>query len=609
MAAHRVMMDVKRVAVPRHLRFLLPELSHGTGFVCLSTSQIRTTMVGKSVCSGRVMERTRNSMYPFIPLGARFREALLSAGRVDVRVRGRSCASASATQSFSSSSSAEHSTTASSMPVPLSLALKSILQKDTACRSLWVLNSQSLTSQLLQDVLFRQDVEGSLQPAAVSFIDFQDLEFRNFEVVLGKIASSLSDSASAMITAKLLSSPGLVGGSGSSREAVSASVMELLVKPLLEAHPNLEDELRGYAEALVNVGEAGQEVDGTAQSASVAASALKESGSDSSRLWALLAEGWLSSSSSNSEQFLHKGSAENDVLIYVHSYLAVLCAVAQHAEFRGSPAGFIDRPTGLLLVPYLLSVLDLAATASEASALIVLLRPETLLRSMFIDARGQALLEQLVSHLQEGRTSTLRAVLETNDGSTAFWALSPPRVKGISLYQADLPTFTKPVGVVDLADHEDIAEDLSAAGSDVNLSKAEAQFEWQMDQVLSHPAVLTLRQSLSEAPTAFAVVLWETIRHICKRPHLQAPESSDDLRHPIVQAMLHTNLIKPRWGPTRLVVESDVTRQRLMKWINAHYERLTLAQRFEYNVQLIRERTEITRKLDQLTRALRPKAR
>lgn len=121
-----------------------------------------------------------------------------------------------------------------------------------------------------------------------------------------------------------------------------------------------------------------------------------------------------------------------------------------------------------------------------------------------------------------------------------------------------------------------------------------------MDQLLSHPEVLNLRRRHEEAPTAFALVLWESLRHLCRRTYVAAPARAEDLKHPIVQAMLHANLLEPRWGPTRMVLAGEATRQRLLRWLDQQHAKLTWQQRVEYNLQLIRDRHDVVKQLDSL---------
>merc|ERR1712032_1803366 len=90
------------------------------------------------------------------------------------------------------------------------------------------------------------------------------------------------------------------------------------------------------------------------------------------------------------------------------------------------------------------------------------------------------------------------------------------------------------VGVLVLAELKDAIYP-SEARED---GREHVRFQWQMDQVLAHPAVLNLRRRHADASTAFAVVFWESIRHICRRPHLTTPLRADDLKHPILEAML-----------------------------------------------------------------------
>jgi len=232
------------------------------------------------------------------------------------------------------------------------------------------------------------------------------------------------------------------------------------------------------------------------------------------------------------------------------------------------------------------------------------------MRSLFVDQRGEELLAVLLEHLQGRRTaedpSPVRALFQTGDASTAFWALSPPLTeRAVALPSATAGSADGPdVGVLALEGDEDGP---APAAGDATAGRAgdgreRVRFEWQMDQVLGHPAVLELRRRHAEAPTAFAVVFWETIRHLCRQPYLPVPARADDLKHPILQAMLHANLLEPRWGPLRLVVAGRGARARLLAWIDAQHAKLPWHQRLEYNLQFIRERQTITRQLRHLGR-------
>jgi len=301
--------------------------------------------------------------------------------------------------------------------------------------------------------------------------------------------------------------------------------------------------------------------------------------------------------------------------------LSVLQNALVHAEQAESPPGYLDRPTGKYRVPGLFAVLEAVAMATNRSMVAAFLQIDVLMNSLFIDGRGEELLGILLECLQRQpphprkdeeslNVPPLRAIFQTSHGATAFWALSPPTTdKVVALPMAE-PGDGPAVGVLTLENGLGVDEEVHSAPSHADSLKDEISvqssgyintiFEWQMDQVLAHPAVLNIRSSHVEAPTSFALVLWESIRHICRRSHLSVPARADDLKHPIVQALLHANLLEPRWGPTRLVVAREDTKQRLLRWIDEQHAKLPWSQRIEYNLQLIRDRHEITRKLDRL---------
>merc|ERR1712224_574700 len=131
-----------------------------------------------------------------------------------------------------------------------------------------------------------------------------------------------------------------------------------------------------------------------------------------------------------------------------------------------------------------------------------------LTRSLFVDKRGGELLEIIVARLHSGGlpAAKLRCLLHTSDGLTALHSLAPPFAHAVTALSA-AGTVTDHVGVLTL-DAADLPAD----------ELAKRRFVWQMDQALSHPAMLELRASTGAgSPTVFAVVLWESIRHICRK--------------------------------------------------------------------------------------------
>ncbi|CAK9102981.1 Hypothetical protein (Fragment) [Durusdinium trenchii] len=173
------------------------------------------------------------------------------------------------------------------------------------------------------------------------------------------------------------------------------------------------------------------------------------------------------------------------------------------------------------------------------------------------------LLEML--HAPVSSEGSLRALLHCCDGNTAFWALSAHSEKQSCAFQ-----HAKAVTIQTLETEDDLGE------------RVEARLEWQMDQVLSHPAILNLRQ---DPAVPFAVMLWESIRHMLKRSHLLAPGRADDLRHPIAQAMLAAGLLVPRWAPLRFEIPK-AARPFLQEWINSQHAKLSWPGRLDYNLQV-----------------------
>ncbi|CAK0814570.1 unnamed protein product, partial [Prorocentrum cordatum] len=272
-----------------------------------------------------------------------------------------------------------------------------------------------------------------------------------------------------------------------------------------------------------------------------------------------------------------------------------LRCVAASAEQQESPQGYLDRPSGKRRVMYLLTALEAAVASAGLRAVVAFLHVDTLTRSLFIDERGAELLGLVVGFAQhrelEQAEAPLRFVFQTDDAFTSLWALSPPRTSSVVPLTAEcldgagtgvLVIEGDPVVDVDAGEPEDRG---GKAGQREGPScRMGARFQWQMDQVLSFPAVLELRRSHASSATAFSVVLWETLRHLCKSAHLLVPQGSTDLLHPVVQGMVHANLLEPRWGPTRLVIPSEGTRQRLVAWIESQHAKLSWDQRLEYNI-------------------------
>merc|ERR1711920_997743 len=123
------------------------------------------------------------------------------------------------------------------------------------------------------------------------------------------------------------------------------------------------------------------------------------------------------------------------------------------------------------------------------------------------------------------------------------------------------------VGVITVDDSGQMATSVmssSSSESEEALLVKQRCFEWQMNEVLRHPRVLELRYAHGDGQTAFAVVLWETIRLVCARPHLRIPPNAEEIEHPIIEALLNANILAPRWGPTRLVLAASDTRERLL---------------------------------------------
>ncbi|CAE7544057.1 unnamed protein product [Symbiodinium natans] len=265
--------------------------------------------------------------------------------------------------------------------------------------------------------------------------------------------------------------------------------------------------------------------------------------------------------------------AEQTKLPALEASLGALHAAGAAAEAKVSPPGYVRYWTGQRTVPYMLRFFE-ESTCGLAQPLLVALRVEQLVRSPFVDPRGEELLAVLLRYLC-GDGAGLRAVMHCCDGETAFAALSGDLVPSVAAAELEEADASATVFVLEgEVDPEEDADNLRARRT------------WQMDQVLSHPAVLNLRTKHAEHDTAFAVILWETIRYILRRPHLTVSCSAKELEHPVVQALLSVNLLVPRWSPTRLVVPDDGTRHFLQEWINSQHAKLSWPSRAEYNIQV-----------------------
>ncbi|CAE8652937.1 unnamed protein product, partial [Polarella glacialis] len=269
--------------------------------------------------------------------------------------------------------------------------------------------------------------------AEVAIIDLGKVRHRNFEVVLESIVRGLMQ---ATVEAATNVISGVAPESFESPADVAEALRTLLLLPVLEAEPDLAAELVVFAEALAARAQEGSD----GESAAAAAAGLEAHASNAGRLWAHLA---LHLATDGPVAISSDGVAAADAV--VGGALGVLQSVAAHAEQRESPPGYETRPTGLHLLPYLLSAMEASATAAQVPAVVVFLHVEVLARSLFVDVRGEELLGLLMKRLHptehvssmpgepvhssmepQIRASGLRSVLQTNDASTAYWALSPP---------------------------------------------------------------------------------------------------------------------------------------------------------------------------------------
>jgi len=138
-------------------------------------------------------------------------------------------------------------------------------------------------------------------------------------------------------------------------------------------------------------------------------------------------------------------------------------------------------------------------------------------------------------------------------------------------------------------------EDALLDVNEQDLGEEVVRFEWAMNQVLASPAMLDFRSSLNNE-AHFQVLLCETIRELCKKPHVAArdPSSLLDITHPILIALLDANLLYPRFQPfPRLTIVSTLHRRLLLSFCDNQYRQLSGRERVEYNVNLWLQRKKI----------------
>merc|ERR1719331_687964 len=85
---------------------------------------------------------------------------------------------------------------------------------------------------------------------------------------------------------------------------------------------------------------------------------------------------------------------------YISSIVELVYSVVEHAEKECRPPGYVDHPTGEICIPYLLALLEEATTAAEVTACLSFLNIDILLRSLFIDQRGEKLFRILTQFSQ-----------------------------------------------------------------------------------------------------------------------------------------------------------------------------------------------------------------
>lgn len=405
----------------------------------------------------------------------------------------------------------------------------------------------------------------------MSAVDCREKRYWSFEVLLEALDDSLAATT---------------GGAVARAAGAEGSELSALLRATLHRRPELPESLLALAERLAE--------DNTASPpalalAAAAANALAQRRGGPEALWTALAAGVSEADGTQTAPL---------------AAMAVLRGASAEAERQVRPPGFVDRPTGRQRLPDLLALLESAAEVEGVPATVALLRVEGLTRSLLVDGRGRELLDVLLEILQRPGPSVasppLRAIFHSECSLTVSRALSPPFVDAVGVLPEDAATDGPAVGVLQVGEACDEFSVECPVAEAASEQVRQARFEWQMNEVLGHPSILAMRAQHAEAPAAFALVLWESIRIICRRPHLPAPRRFGDADHPVVEAMLDANLLAPRWAPTRLVLTGDETRRRLLAWLDVQHAKLSWGQRFEYSLQLVRERPGLVKRLDRL---------
>ena len=137
--------------------------------------------------------------------------------------------------------------------------------------------------------------------------------------------------------------------------------------------------------------------------------------------------------------------------------------------------------------------------------------------------------------------------------------------------------------------------------------KADADdFQAKMDRVVDGFAPLVAaRETISE--TEFKVLVCESIRQITTTLRtaacipLPAGASPLEIAHPVILALLDANILTVSWVPApRIVIESPLKLFLLESWCSAELDAMSLPQRTQYNLSLMRNKLNLHKQLEKL---------
>ena len=131
-------------------------------------------------------------------------------------------------------------------------------------------------------------------------------------------------------------------------------------------------------------------------------------------------------------------------------------------------------------------------------------------------------------------------------------------------------------------------------------------FESAMNRVVNEfPLLVDMKSELSDAE--FKVLVCESVRQITATLSksgcmpLPAGTSPLEIAHPVILALLDAHMLMVSWLPApRLVSESPLKLFLLETWCAAEMDSMTLAQRTQYNIALMRNKLNIQKQLEKL---------